>query len=432
MNIFQLRQCPSISKRVLFIVFLCAILVLVTNGCSPKKNDKKIVLNYSVWGTPEDMKVVSELVRKFEELHPDIKVKITHIAAKRYLDKIMTMMAAETPPDVIFVLSWWVEMFAKKRVILKLDDYVNKDPTFSLEDFFPTVLEQYKYEGSLYGIPVNFNTIVLFYNKTLFDKEDIEYPSNKWGWDTFLSAARRLTKDTNGDGRIDQFGYAEIEGNKFSWLWQNGGVLLNREKTESLLTSPEAIEAFRWITDLRNKYKVMPTQSQTQTQDIDSMFMTGRVAMIATGRWVVPLYKKIKKFEWDVSVLPHGKKRASILASAGLVIAKDTKYPKAAWQLVKYLTSREAQILLAKLEHDIPVRKSIAFSKYFLNPDTPPRNDYAFLESIDYGKFLPSHPQLRKIRNIINSELELVYLQRQSVEEACRNMKEKIDKILQE
>ncbi len=86
----------------------------------------------------------------------------------------------------------------------------------------------------MYAFPYAWVTTVLYYNKDMFDKAQLAYPNDKWTWDDFLSAAKKLTLDTNGDGKTDQWGfwffgrYAHIE----PWLYQNDGDILNKDKTQ--------------------------------------------------------------------------------------------------------------------------------------------------------------------------------------------------------
>jgi len=139
-------------------------------------------------------------------------------------------MSAGTPPDVMYMGSDYFPGYVIKGTLLDLTPFIKNDPDtnlppFNIDDYFPEVVKPFIYKGRYYGIPKDFTTLALYYNKDIFDKMGIKYPKEGWTWKDFKETAIKLTQDFNGDGLIDQFGFV-LElwlGYWISWIRQNGG-----------------------------------------------------------------------------------------------------------------------------------------------------------------------------------------------------------------
>lgn len=402
-------------------------------------NVKPVQLEYMMWGRPDELDTVSEYIRQFEKKFPNIKVKILHVP-QAYDDKLKTLFAAKTPPDVMYVGLERFPSFVNRGVFLNLQPYVNRDnKEFKKEDFFPNLMEIFKYKGELYGIPKDFTPFVLYYNKTLFDKAGINYPNDNWTWKDFLDAAKKLTQDFDGDGKTE-YGFV-VEtwlAQWLLWVWQNGGEIMDSSRNKWLLGDPAFIEknaeAIQFLSDLIWKEGVAPKPQVTGDMGFSDMFKTGKIGMCIYGRWMCMDFKNIdpKNFEWDVAVLPKKLRRASTLAVVCYAIAAQTKHPEASWQLIKFLTGTEGQIAVAESGHAIPSRKSVASSKHFLEAKVIPQkiNARVFLESVDYARPVPANAHWAEIDERINREMELVFLGKMSAKEAILKMQKDIEKIL--
>ena len=240
------------------------------------------------------------------------------------------MFAAGIPPDVIFTAEKAAE-FASRDTLLDLTPYIERDSEeIELSDIYPQLLENCKYKEKYYGLPVNANSDVIFYNKNLFDKAGLKYPDETLTYRKLIEIAKELTKDTDGDGRIDQYGlfvswdYPWVLGHILKW----GGELFNPELTKCLIDSPEAIEAIRYYSDIIKKYKVSPSPITLTGQSDIQLFMTGKIAMFNCGWYVCQFFKDIRGFSWDVAPVPkrEGNPRVSYGGINWLIISKRTAY----------------------------------------------------------------------------------------------------------
>lgn len=141
------------------------------------------------------------------EAHPDIKVRIENVTYDAYWPRFLTMVAGGIPPDVIFLESTRLASFASKGTILDLDPFIEADEEINMADFYPLALDALRYKGRLYALPNDIAVFAMFYNKDMFDEAgSIPHPQKGWTWDDFLEISKKLTRDIDGDGKIDQFG----------------------------------------------------------------------------------------------------------------------------------------------------------------------------------------------------------------------------------
>ncbi|MBK8046581.1 MAG: extracellular solute-binding protein [Anaerolineales bacterium] len=194
-------------------------------------------------------------------------------------------------------------------------------------------------------MPRDFQTIVLFYNKDLFDAAGVPYPTDDWTLQDLRDAAKKLTVDSDGDGVMDQWGFStdlwDMELSSGAALWGNGAEVLNADRTQTLIGEPKARAAWQTISDMVLLDKSIP-DPETAAQYGDA-FAAGTAAMTTIGHWVVPEYAKLP-FQWDVAAMPAGpEKRATSVNSAGFVLAKDSKNPDAAWKFVEFASSEAGQ-----------------------------------------------------------------------------------------
>jgi len=248
--------------RKFFISTLILTFVLQIVGCGPKETGdkpKKVPIKVAFWGSPEEIEIMTTTIKNWQRFHPDIQVKLEHIPFGGYISKILTEIAGRAAPDIIAAEVNMFVSFAAKDIFMDLNSFIEKDPIFKLGEFFPEVVDRYKVDGKLYGIPRDTAPMAcIYYNKKLFDEAGISYPADNWNWNDLLDKAKKLTV-VDKDGKVIQYGF-------YSDMWPNF-VLSNRGKivdnvkkpTKCLLDMPESIEGLQFMVDLAHKYKVSPT-----------------------------------------------------------------------------------------------------------------------------------------------------------------------------
>ncbi|MFQ6099125.1 MAG: ABC transporter substrate-binding protein, partial [Armatimonadota bacterium] len=316
----------------------------------------RTVVTYMTRATPDQLAVWQKMADAFESQHPHVEVKLENVRYQEYWQKLQTQVAGGTPPDVVFMESTRFPAFASKDSLVNLDPYIARDPSeVALTDFYEVALSPYYWQDSLYGLPNDVAVLALFYNKDLFDKAGLAYPTSDWTWDDYLAAAKALTQDTDGDGRVDQYGTVVPEW-WYVFVWQAGGEIVDdvQRPTHSTLQTPVAKKALRWWSDLRLKHRVSPSPDLVENVGAYQLFSTGQVAMIYGGHWNVPTFKHITEFRWDAAPLPRGKVRANLNLGSCFSIMKGCKEPDAAWELIKFMASPEGQKIMVSSDFSTP------------------------------------------------------------------------------
>jgi multiple sugar transport system substrate-binding protein len=363
------------------------LLSLLLSG-SPAFADTEIT--YQFWGSPQEVEVWNAVARSFEAEHPGIKVKVEASDWDSYWEKLKVKMAGGTPPDVFAMDAPLYRDWQSRGVLLNLKPFLDKEPKL-LDGVFPITLKAYETPEGYYGLPRDFQTIVLYYNKDMFDAAGVAYPNENWTWNDLRSTAAKLTKDKNGDGTIDQWGFwdegYDMEPLWGALVWSFGGQVVDPAAGKTLISSPEATVAFQLLADMWLKDKSMPTEEQLKQFGTDGFF-ADVAAMGVSGHWVVPDYAPVS-FKWDIAPLPKGPAgRVTSVNSAGFVIAKASRHPDEAWEFVKYAFGEKGQAELARIGLAIPVREAIAKSPAFL--DQKVKIDHSiYVKALDYARPKP-------------------------------------------
>jgi multiple sugar transport system substrate-binding protein len=316
---------------------------------------QKVKIRGTVWVSQEELDALNKLTDPYLKAHPNVEIEWINIngGGPYGRDKLQTMIAGNDAPDLMMLNTGQFEGFAARGALLDLGPYVTKE-NFDTSIFWDIGIEGSKYNGKLYGLPRDIGDDVLFYNKDLFDAAKLEYPNANWTFDDLQKASEKLTIDKNGDGKIDQWGFAVVN-QVWAWanlVWANGGEVLTPDRKQCKLTDPKSVEALEFYYETLGKSSPPPGAMPEQSF-FGTWFQTESVAMAIAGPWFRPVVvSSEKKFRWDVALLPLSpttKQRATVAYTDQWGIYAKTQQPDQTWDFVKYLTSKEGQELWVKL-----------------------------------------------------------------------------------
>jgi multiple sugar transport system substrate-binding protein len=358
-------------------------------GAKPAASISPAEITFMMWGAPEEQTVWQAVVDDFQAANPNLKVKVEVSDWDSYWTKLNTLFAGGTPPDVFAMDAPLYLDWQSRGALLNLQSYIDANAGF-LDGFYPQTLTAYKLNDGYYGLPRDFQTVVLFYNKDMFDAAGVAYPTGDWTYDDLMSAAKKLTKDTNADGKTDQYGlWTDTWDMELFWseaIWANGGEIISTDHTKTLIAEGGAGDAWKYIDSLY-KAGVMPTPTTAGEYGTD-LFQSGNAAMTTIGHWAVPGYVAAK-INFGVAPMPKGPKgSATSVNSAGFVVAKDSKNPDAAFEFIKFALSEAGQKRLAELGFAIPVLKSVAESDAYLK-QAGDLDQKVFLDSLAFAHMKP-------------------------------------------
>ncbi len=376
-------------------------------------------ITYQAWGTPAEGAVWNEIARAFEAGHPGITVDVQLADWDSYWEKLRVQIAGGTPPDVFAMSPPLYPDWQSRGVLLNLQPYLEADPT-TLDGVYPVTLTAYQTPEGYFGLPRDFQTIVLYYNKDMFDAAGVAYPTADWTWDDLRAAAVKLTLDKDGDGRTDQWGFTADgygpEAMIAPMVRSYGGDLVDVAAKKTLLGSAEAMAAFGLMHDMFAVDHSMPNDQEVASFGWDP-FLAGVAAMTLSGHWSVPDYSA-SALKWDIAPIPRGPKgRVTTVNSAGFVISKDTKSPDAAFAFVKFATSEEGQTLAAKIGLAVPIRATVATSPAYLNQTSAPINHALFVDALAYAQPLPVFRGYEEWSTALGDNLNLVWTDQMTPED---------------
>jgi multiple sugar transport system substrate-binding protein len=381
-------------------------------------------LSFMVFGEPAELEAYRALLAGFNTQYPNVKVELIHIPSQSdYLSRLVTQFAAGDPPDVMLLNYRRVAAFAAKGSLEPLGPYLAQSQLIHESDFYSQALEAFRWQGQLSCLPQNISSLVVYYNKDLFDLAGTAYPRFDWTWDDFLKTAQALTQDQDGDGKTDQYGLG-VEPSFLRlapFIWQNGGDVVNNYAAPNrleLYTVP-GMQAFTFFVDLQAKYHVVPGAAEETAEKSESRFMNGRLGMYLNSRRVVPTFRTISGFDWDVAALPRQQQAASVLHADGYCLAAASHNKEAAWKFIEYANSVPGQTLIAGTGRTVPSLKAVADSPAFLDPNARPKNSRVFLEVIPTIRSLPLLPEWIEIEKIVDAELERAFYGQTSIIEAA-------------
>jgi multiple sugar transport system substrate-binding protein len=376
------------SMKKLLSVIVLASLMLAACGAKPA-TEGPVEITFTMWGAPEELAVWQAVVDDFHKASPNITVKVDVSDWESYWTKLNTLVAGGTPPDVFAMDAPLFLDWQSRGALLNLQPYIDANAGF-LDGFYPQTLTAYKTADGYYGLPRDFQTIVLFYNKDMFDAAGVDYPTADWTYDDLLAAAKALTLDTDNDGKVDQYGFwSDTWDMELLWseaIWAYGGEIISDDHTKTLIGEGGARDAWAFIDSL---YKEGVTPTPTSSSEYgDDLFQPKVAAMTTIGHWAVPGYVQAG-INFDIAPMPSGPAgRATSVNSAGFVIAKDSKHPDAAFEFIKFALSEAGQKRLAELGFAIPVLKSVAEGDAYLKQPGD-LNQKVFLDSVDFAHMKP-------------------------------------------
>ena len=265
-------------------------------------------------------------------------------------DQYWTMLEAGASggelPDVFWMHSNEFTKYAKYDILLDLTDKIKDSQKVDLTKYPKDIVDLYNYDSKQFAVPKDIDTIGLWYNKKMFDEAGIAYPDATWTWDTFREAAKKLTK---ADG--SQYGYSlnptSTQDGWYNMVYSMGGSILSEDSKQSTMNDKNTIKALNFVTDMI-KDGSMPPYEVISENGADALFTSGKVAMVFQGSWMVN-YLTTNEYvaaNGDVAVLPKDAQtgnRVSLYNGLGWAAAANTSNPDAAWQLIEYLGSKDAQ-----------------------------------------------------------------------------------------
>lgn len=390
---------------------------------------------FSTWGTATEVESFQRVIEHYNATrHPLHRVRLSHGEQNQYTERLIVQAAARNMPDVIHLDRKDLPLFVHRALFEDLSSYMGRDSGFHITDYLPALLPGCRIGDRYYAIPHNFSTMVLYYNKDHFDAEGMPYPDSTWTWETLLKASQRLTK-TDRKGNIVRYGCMMtliIQ----TFIYQNGGRILNAALDSCVVASPEAEGAVQYIVDLSEKYRVSWSML-AQNLQWDDMFAGGRLSLIANGRWAAAWYmRSMPPGAVDVAPLPRGTFRRGGSVNHMMAISSQSTKKDEAWEFLKYLVSDEGQRMINEDGANIPALRSLVYSDAFLrHRTTPTMNNRIFLDELPTSVPWPYDQGPYMTHFTLSSQIELmmrrVLLEQMTAMQSLKTMQDNLNAAIQ-
>ena len=420
------RRCSSV------ILLLCLLLMA---ACS---KEQRITLRLANWAGAEEARLVDRLLEVFQQQHPEVRV-VQESIPNQYREKILTSFAAGSPPDVFLLDSGDVPAFVNRNLLVNLMPYLDRLGV-RLEAYFPHVVAIAMRDGQLFALPKDFTPMVVYYNKKLLRENGVDYPQPGWTWDDFIAKCLALRKDTDGDGRIDQFGTFFLRHfyQYQPFIWMNGGDILSPDgrQASGYLDSPQTIAAFRFLIGWHTKWKfTTPLDIQRNPTGYQkNQFYLGRVGFYFSGHWWLPeLRRMMKKRKLEIGVVGYprvpDRPYVNVMYESGWAVPRMTRHRKYALKLAAFMAGEYAQRETAR--QGLAISAMIQVAREVAAADTTGM-ERVFLEEVQYARqpWGTVVEDFTSIADVLPEIFDRVIWGGEPLEQVVREIAQKIDRLL--
>lgn len=324
----------------------------------------KVQLVYQDWRTDWFPELAQSMMAKFESANPNIQVFYSPDPENLH-EQMAADFAAGSAPDVMAGCCDWFAVWAQQGHLLDLKPFVEADLERSVIEDWDRAQYQALFTpaGHQFALPKYHGALGLYYNKDLFDQYKVEYPNQHWNHEDYRLAMSRLTKDSDGDGEIDLWGsmvdiaWERLQVHVNGW----GGHFVDPDNpARSWMAKPESLAAMQWIHDRMWQDRTMAGFLDVQNMETRKAFLTQRIAMVEDGSWSLKDILENANFRVGVTSFPAGPRQKVTLATTdGFGIYAGTRNPEAAWELLKFLVSRDYGRAMAQAHLLQPSRASL-------------------------------------------------------------------------
>lgn len=406
---------PSHRRRLVG-VFFCLLAAAVAVACGKRSESNRHYLTYWSSNNQDEINFAAEVVKEWNALHPEMPVRHQPVPEGESSEEVvLAAVVGKTTPDVYS--NMWpgeVELYARARALVPLDQFADFDSVASSRFDPDKVQEARSLDGHIYQFPWKTNPVMMMYNAGLFAELGITRPPVTYS--EYIRVAARVTADTDGDGYVDRWmALRDIRG-----LWRErlfdfyplyiaasgGQMLLRRGRVN--FNNRSAVQVFAF---LRTMYErgYYPLQKALARGDF---FLQGKVATRFTGPWEIAHTEKYKPagFRYDFAPLPVPDDYKGPVYTYGdyknIVIFSTTPQPRAAWEFVKFITSRRNDLLLLTITNQLPLRRKLfaddAYRRYFEEHPMMSR----FARQSTFVRGVDAAPVMKEIFDAIAQEYE--------------------------
>ncbi|MCG8362769.1 MAG: ABC transporter substrate-binding protein, partial [Pseudanabaenales cyanobacterium] len=422
---------PSSGLQTWFWLILLSLSLMLAS-CQAQIKDDRDIIHLTLWqgvSPPSNRQVFQSLVERFNQTHANIQVESLYVGQPdQQIPKILTAVVGNAAPDLLWYVPALTGQLVELEAIQPLEDWLNQSPLKDQID--PALFATMTMEGHIWSIPFATNNAAIFYRPSLFEAAGMTHVPETW--EELRQAAKQLTQDTDGDGRIDQQGIVlslgKGEWTVFVWLpfvFSAGGHLYHENQTD--LVNPGAIAALQLGAKLVQDGSAI-LSSPERGYEIDN-FLAGKAAMQVTGPWTLPQMERAG-VDFDAFPFPVLETPAAVVGGENIFLCQTTpERTEAALEFLEYILSQEFQLDWALGTGYLPVNLKVRNSKVYQEfvAQHPPLD--IFLKQMEWARARPLIPGYTHLSENFGRAIEASLLG-QSPEVALKEAQARLELIL--
>ncbi|ERJ93047.1 ABC transporter substrate-binding protein [Treponema lecithinolyticum] len=415
------KMYTAIAVGLLLIATLC---IGCTRGGAKADSATKVNLVLGIWDKNQEP-AIQKLIALYHEKNPAVSITVQLTPYKEYWTKLEASAAGGTAPDVFWMNALNVEKYTEAGLLVDLTEALQKNGINS-DNFPQSLLDFYTFNGKTYGVPKDFDTNALWFNKEIFDAAHVPYPNDNWTWEQMKATAAKLT-----DTSKKIYGIAaplDFQTCYYNTVFGSGGYILNGDKTKSGYDDPKTIEGIQiWVDLIREG--ISPSYADLTESGADALFESGRIAMLWAGSYMAPEYLQndIIKDKIDLVEAPAYKKKANVINGLAYTVYAKSKHTVASVDFAVWLGSSEAMRIQGETGAVISARKD---AQHYFSDSMPSVNLKAYINQADLATPLPACYVSPQLFHAEDKWLKQAYAGQMSVEDACKGLAAEANQLL--
>ena len=345
-------------------------------------------ITFVAWGSDNEIACDEKACEAFMASHPGTTVNFEALNDD-YQTAVETRFIGGQSPDVIYGHPQTLLKWIQEGMLMPITDiYEEHEELWDEDTYFTNLYDSYYYNGEYYATPVGADTFVLFYNKDLLDAAGVEYPTADTTWDEFAEMCKKVTS-RDADGVPSTLGISTITGNWLNILYSMGGKVLDNmnNPTKVVFDSPEALEMLNWINDNYQEEGGF-TPSTDDSTYLSGGFAAGEYAFNIAGVYDIVWMTDIEDFTWDIAPIPGTMKEEgdTPILYCGYAVSAQSENPELAKEFAYFMTTYEAQQIMAETGLITSLRKDVAYSDECLKIENAPEHHSLRVDNLPYGQ----------------------------------------------
>ncbi|WP_018933016.1 ABC transporter substrate-binding protein [Gracilibacillus lacisalsi] len=393
-------------------------------------------LTMTAWGNPAEIKVYQKAIDAYQEVNPDVSIKLIPGPGDTYKQKLLTQLQGSQSPDLFYVGGEYMSQLIETGRVAELSEFLGSEESYVKPDEFADGLWGAAKKGEeIYGAPVDSNPVLLYYNKKVLEEAGLDpnepqklYEAGEWNWDNFVKVNKQVA-ESGKYGYVAESGYLHM----FNWVWSNGGQMYDEEGNIMLQDNEKAEEAIAYLNENVTNGNFKYAGSLPEGQGPDAMFMSNQTAFVGAGRWYTPMFRENESLEFDYIPWPTntGNKLEPVtIGTAYLSATTDSDNLEEAKKFLSFYTSEEGQ--RARLEGNGNAVPSISSVDDIIEGAEVPEHASYLIDTRDIGKVETHQSIIPGLESEVTSIFDLMFLGENTPEAAIAEITEKAETMIQD